>query len=90
MSNPDNVVRTQALQAMGTMGPKARSTLPAIIKCLGDADGMVKMTAIWAVGQMGDAAVLARPVLERIIDDTKETDLAKQLAKLSLEKIKGK
>jgi HEAT repeat protein len=90
MADPDNIVRTQALQAMGTLGPKARTTMPGIIRCLSDADGMVKMTAIWAAGQMGDASQAAIPHLEKIVADPKEGDLPKQLAKQSLEKIRGK
>jgi HEAT repeat protein len=89
MKDPDSIVRTQAIQAMGSLGAKGRSTLPDIIRCLGDADNMVKLTAIWAVGQMADASIMAIPVLQAIIADPKEDATTKLLAKQSLEKIKG-
>ena len=89
MSDPDSIVRTQAVQAMGTLGTKARSTLPGIIKCLGDVDHMVKLTAVWAVGQMSDASVMAIPVLEKIIADPREDATTKLLAKQSLDRIRG-
>ena len=89
MADPDAIVRTQALQAMGTLGPKARTTLPGIIRCLGDSDGMVKLTAIWAVGQMGDSSIMVLPQLQAIIADPKEDETAKLLAKQSITKIKG-
>jgi HEAT repeat protein len=90
MKSTDPVVRTQALQAMGTLGPKGQKTLNQIIPCLSDPDGMAKLTAIWAVGQMGGSSLMAVPKLQQIIADPKEDPTAKLLAKQSLEKINGK
>ena len=89
MGDPDSIIRTQAVQAMGTLGAKARSTLPGIIRCLGDTDTMVKLTAVWAVGQMSDASVMAIPVLEKIVADPREDATTKLLAKQSLDRIRG-
>jgi HEAT repeats len=89
MSDPDTIVRNQAVQAMGTLGAKGRSTLPGIIRCLTDADNIVKLTAIWAVGQMADSSIMAIPVLEQIIADPKEDAVTKLMAKQSLDRIRG-
>jgi HEAT repeat protein len=91
MSDPDAIVRTQALQAMGSLGPKGQSTLRFIRPCLGDKDNMVKLTAIWAVGQMGGSSIMAIDKLQMIIADPKEDAATKAIAKQSLDKInKGK
>jgi HEAT repeat protein len=90
MNDADAIVRTQALQAMGSLGPKGQKTLPNILPCLADTDSMTKWTAIWAVGQMGASSMMAIPKLEAIIADPKEDSNSKSLAKQSLEKIKGK
>ena len=90
MSDPDVIVRTQALQAMGSLGAKGQSTLRFIRPCLADADNTVKMTAIWAVGQMGASSMMAVEKLQMIIADPKEDNTTKAIAKQSLEKIQGK
>jgi HEAT repeat protein len=90
MADPDAVVRTQALQAMGSLGPRGQKTLPSITRCLGDADSMVKLTAIWAVGQMGDSSRMAVDKLQMIVADPKEDDATKVLAKQSLKQITGR
>lgn len=87
--NGDAVVRAQAIQALGSIGPKAKSKVGAIANCLGDAEPSVKTVAVWALGRMEAAAIPHLPALERIAADPKSEEGLKKLVKDTIEKIKG-
>jgi len=57
------------VQALGTIGPKAKAKVPILIVSLSDPDLNVQASAIWAVGRMEAAAVNALPILEKIAAD---------------------
>jgi HEAT repeat protein len=86
----DPVVRLQAVQALGTLGTNAKSTVPVLINSLADPDASVQMAAIWAVGRMESSAINALPLLNTIMEIPNIPDYVKNAAKESAEKIKGK
>lgn len=90
--NSDMVVRVQALQAMGSLGPKAKSLVnSSMVKCLKDPEPAVVVMAIWAVSQLGPAAgPVAIQMLEQIEADPKQIEMIRTAAKNGLSRIKGK
>jgi HEAT repeat protein len=86
----DPIIRAQALQAIGTLGPKAKSKIPALIECLSDADATVQSSAIWALGRMETASLNALPTLDKMAADADRPDYIKRSAKEAAEKIRGK
>ncbi|MDF1664875.1 MAG: HEAT repeat domain-containing protein, partial [Planctomycetota bacterium] len=45
--------------ALKLIGPKAKSSIPALVKMLGDKDGTLRVNAIYAVSAVGEAAIPA-------------------------------
>lgn len=86
----DPGVRVQAVQAIGTLGSKAKAKVPILIVCLNDPDLNVQATAIWALSRMESAAVNALPLLQKLVDDPKTPELIRRASKDTAEKIKGK
>lgn len=46
--------RADAAEALGELGPKAKSAVPALVKALGDEDASVRGHAAFALGEIGD------------------------------------
>ncbi|MBX9680861.1 MAG: HEAT repeat domain-containing protein [Gemmataceae bacterium] len=86
----DPLVRTQVLQALGSVGPKAKATFPTMMAALDDADPNVVGAAIWAMGRLERSAAGAVPRLELIVADAKSSDIIKKLARETLDSIQGK
>lgn len=89
-TNIDPGVRAQAVQALGTIGPKAKASIPTLITCLGDPEIGVQVSSMWALGRMETAAVNALPILEKIAADPNLSDYVKRSAKDAADKINGK
>ena len=70
LSSPDNVVRAQTAQALGTIGVSAQETAPALVEALADRNDRVRAKAVQALGKIGEgAAVVAVPSLVRALRD---------------------
>jgi HEAT repeat protein len=83
----DLLTRTQAAQAIGAVGAKAKDTVPALISGLSDPDPNVQGWVIWALSRMERHAAPALPALEKIAADSKASEALKRAAKMSIEQI---
>jgi HEAT repeat protein len=84
----DLLTRTQAAQAIGTVGVRAKDTVPALTSGLADVDPTVQMWIVWALSRMEEHAAPAIPQLEKLAADPKSSDQLKKAAKMSVESIK--
>lgn len=58
--DPNNIVRTHAVTALGKMGPKAKAAVPTLIEALTDDDDQtVRISASLALVDVGEAAIPA-------------------------------
>jgi HEAT repeat protein len=83
----DPAIRAQAIQALGTLGEKAKTKVRTVINSLVDEDPTVQATAIWAAGRMGIYAVDALPILDKLAMSPNSPDYLKRAAKEAGEKI---
>lgn len=90
VSHIDPGVRSQAIQALGALGPQAKSSVTTLVAALKDEDQSVQISAMWALGRMETSGASALPILEKIASDINQSDYMKKSAKDSIEKIKGK
>lgn len=86
----DPPTRAQAAQALGRVGPKARSSIPILVGGLKDSYPEVAMTCLWALGRMEDSAKGAIPALQAVMADPKSPDPMKKAAALVIDTILGK
>ena len=61
LNQSDIEVRSIAEGALGDLGPKAKSAVPAIIQCV---SGGTDINGVWALGSIGPDAKAALPILE--------------------------
>jgi HEAT repeat protein len=89
MASDDPGVRVQAIQAIGTMGQKAKLGIPGLIRALSDTEPLVLASALWALSRMESYAAEAIPVLQKISTDPNQSDYMKKMAKDTIAKITG-
>jgi len=89
LSHAEVPVRLQAAQALGTIGPKAKSGIPGLVACLADKDPNVIMVSIWALGRMEDSAFSAVPLLQRLTAPSQPEPI-QEAAKEAIKQISGK
>jgi HEAT repeat protein len=65
------------------LGPKARSTVPALLRSLADDAPSIRIGAAEALAAIGDRAVI--PALEGLLED--KDDFVREAARASLEKL---
>jgi HEAT repeat protein len=65
----ETAVRRAALQALGDMGPDARTAVDAVARRLTDPEPAVRWAAAEALGRIGPAAAAAVPALRRALAD---------------------
>lgn len=63
-------MRTSAAQALGQIGPEAKTAVPALAELLKDAESYVRSTAAGALGQIGPEAKGAVSGLIELLKDT--------------------
>lgn len=83
-------IRMQAAQAIGTIGPKAKSCIPALMEALTDKDPGVIMVTIWALSRMEEDARRAVPALEKMSKDADMPEIIQLTAKEAIKHISGK
>jgi HEAT repeat protein len=71
LTNNDSKVRTQAAQALGTLGPKAAAQGPALAQAVADKEQEVQLAAISALPRVTGAGSI--PLLTKILKDEKES-----------------
>jgi HEAT repeat protein len=89
MEHAEVPVRVQAAQAIGTIGPKAKSGIPSLIRGLTDKDPTVIMVCVWALGRMEDNATMAVAPLEKIVKAADMPEPIQEAAKEAISQIKG-
>jgi HEAT repeat protein len=87
LNKGDLLTRTQAAQAIGAVGAKAKDTVPALINGLTDSDPNVQGWVIWALSRMEKHGAPALPALEKIAADTKASDAIKRAARMSIDQL---
>jgi len=61
--SPDNVVRAQTAQALGTIGAAAEEAAPALVEAMTDSNDRVRAKAVEALGKIGEpAAAVSGPI----------------------------
>ncbi len=79
--------RVNAANALGMIGPEAKSQVPDLIEALDDKDETVIAAAVTALALMGDEASRAIPALMKLTEGKNE--VLKELAKQAVETIKN-
>ena len=70
LASPDNVVRAQTAEALGTIGAAAEEAAPALVEAMADGNDRVRAKAVEALGKIGEsAAEAAVPGLVRALRD---------------------
>ena len=70
LASPDNVVRAQTAEALGTIGAAAEEAAPALVEAMADDNDRVRAKAVEALGKIGEsAAEAAVPGLVRALRD---------------------
>ena len=70
LASPDNVVRAQTAEALGTIGAAAEEAAPALVEATTDGNDRVRAKAVEALGKIGEpAAAIAVPGLVRALRD---------------------
>jgi HEAT repeat protein len=79
--------RLNAANALGMIGPEAKSQIPDLIEALGDKEETVIVAAMTALALMGDEASRAIPALQKLTESKNE--VLRELAKQAIEQIKN-
>jgi len=61
--------RKYAARSLGTIGPKTKSGVPALVKALKDADAEVRREAVWSLGLMGPQTKKAANALKETAEE---------------------
>src|SRR5262245_35406316 len=72
LEDPNRVLRSQAVQALGEMGTKARSAAPALMRALKDPDWGVRRDAVVALPEVGAELKLTVPALTEALKDREQ------------------
>jgi HEAT repeat protein len=89
LTDPSFEVREAAFHALGAMGPRARTAVPALLTALEDADVAVRALAAEALGRIGTEARAALPLLRRMAADETQEDVARESAAAAVASIEG-
>jgi HEAT repeat protein len=87
---PEMAARLQAAQALGTVGSKAKSQIPALRTGLKDKEPLVTYWCIWALGRMEGAAMSVVDDLNKIAGDMKQHEPIRKAAEEAVSLITGK
>jgi HEAT repeat protein len=68
LGDEDPTVRRRAATALAALGPRARSSVPALIESLDDSDGQVRVAAAEALWKIQGTAQLALPKLVELLE----------------------
>ena len=80
-------VRALAAEALGQMGPEAKTAVPALTEMLDDRVADVRRSAAAALGKMGPEARPAVPALKKAAEDIDEDDSVRKTAAEALTRI---
>ncbi len=69
LKDEDELVRRDAAEALGMIGPEAAPAVEALIEALKDEVAQVRRDAAWALGKIGPAAA---PAVEALIEALKD------------------
>jgi HEAT repeat protein len=69
LKHPAWSVREDVITALGRLGPKAKSAVPALVKVLNDKNEIIRRDAAFALGRIGPKAKAAVPALIEKIDE---------------------
>jgi hypothetical protein len=84
------LVRIEAIQALGTIGPKAKSQVAHLIKGLDDPEKAVVGWSTWALARMGKDAKDAVPRLQALEKNKDNPEPLRQMARDAVQEIEGR
>ncbi|MGH7702272.1 MAG: HEAT repeat domain-containing protein [Gemmatimonadales bacterium] len=87
LNAPAPYTRNAAAYAISSMGPAAKSAVPALIASLEDPAAAVRFPVAYALGEIGPDAIAAVPALTKTMDDVND-DVA-FMARKAIKKITG-
>jgi HEAT repeat protein len=90
LENADPLLRMQGAEALGTVGPEAKSQVPRLIAALKDRDARVVSWSVWALTEMGPAAREAVPQLKQLAGDMGRPENLRKLAAEAVQTLAGK
>jgi len=86
----DQLVRVEAIRALGAVGPKAiPSSKATIFEILDDKDLGLVANAAWAVGEWGTSCEEALPKLQKLCDSKDVDERIKPIIREAMRKVKG-
>jgi HEAT repeat protein len=88
LHDPDGAVRGEVIDALRTLGPRARTVVPELLKLLGRAAAAESGQVVFALGSIGPEASAAVPVLIGLVKDKKRDGDLRGLAAQALGEIK--
>ncbi len=88
LSGVSPYTRHAAAYAIASMGPAAKSAVPALVKNLTDESSAVRYSSALALGEIGPDAQEAVPALKQVVDEDRSEDVA-HMARKSLKRITG-
>jgi HEAT repeat protein len=90
MNDKEQIVRIEAIQALGTIGPEAASQVPRLIAGLGDNEKAVAGWSAWALSRMGKEARAAVPNLQQLAKNSNYPEAVRQMATEAVSAIEGR
>jgi HEAT repeat protein len=89
LRDSEPTVRSQAAQAIGMIGDRAKTVLSSLAPLASDPNPTVQLVGVWALGRMGKEAAAVLPALEKLAGDANADPQVKIAAKAAVESIKG-
>jgi HEAT repeat protein len=88
--NPDQMVRIEAIQGIGTMGSEVKIAVPELMSVVDHDDDLTcKVNGIWALSQMGASAEELIPYLDKL-KKTHREEIIRKAAEEALNTLTGK
>jgi HEAT repeat protein len=82
--------RIQATQALATLGPKAKTSVPALVAALDDRQDLVVLHTMMALARMELWGGPAVPALQKIANDSKRGEVLRRAATQAISTIQGR
>jgi HEAT repeat protein len=90
LEHEDPVLRANAAEALGNVGPEAQSQVRRLIEAMKDVDPRVVGATLWALGRLERGAVEAVPHLQQFAGDTDRSPNLRKMATEAIDAIQGK
>jgi len=84
---PRECIQCDAITKLLELGPRAYEALPEIVSALGNLSEDIRCIAVKTLGAIGPKAIRAVPLIEKAMNDSKNGEEFRHIAKVSLRSI---